>query len=124
MIRIILATMIAMFSFACTAQESKYANINVIEFAEAIKSNNKAVILDVRTPKEFAAGHLENAININWFEDFGSAITELNKDTEYLVYCRSGGRSASASDVMIKNGFKNVSNMLGGITAWNGNTIK
>lgn len=77
------------------------------------------VILDVRTPAEYAEGHLMNAVNIDYESpDFASKIQSLIKSKKYLVYCRSGRRSAAASQIMADAGFTNIINMLGGINAW------
>lgn len=81
--------------------------------------NPDFIILDVRTPAEYSSGHIEDAINID--VNSGSFISEveaLDKDSTYLVYCRSGIRSASARDTMAQLGFLNIYNMNGGITEW------
>ena len=79
-------------------------------------SQSGAVIVDVRTPDEFAAGHLPNAVNVN-VEDpaFDSQIAELDKGATYVVYCRSGRRSAIATDDMAAAGFTSVYNLDGGL---------
>jgi rhodanese-related sulfurtransferase len=77
------------------------------------------IILDVRTPEEFGAGHLKSAVNINWNgADFQGAVEKLDKNKKVFVYCAVGGRSAKAKVAMQKAGFKEVHNMLGGIEAW------
>lgn len=78
------------------------------------------VILDVRTPDEFKAGHVEGAENINFYdEDFASRIGAKDKEKTYYIYCRSGGRSGKTLDMMKKAGFKKVFDMKGGMIAWN-----
>jgi rhodanese-related sulfurtransferase len=74
------------------------------------------VVVDVRTPDEFAAGHLPNAVNIN-VEDpaFASQIESLDKAATYAVYCRSGRRSAVATDAMATTGFTSLVNLSGGL---------
>lgn len=83
------------------------------------QGNADFTIIDVRTPEEFAAGYIANAvlININ-AADFQDRISQLDKSKTYLVYCRSGARSRRAVDAMQEQGFKEVSNMLGGIVQW------
>ncbi len=77
------------------------------------------VIIDVRTPEEFAGGHIENAINIDYYAStFESDINALDKDKEYLIYCRSGNRSGQALDIMEDLGFQEVYDLGGGINAW------
>jgi len=74
-------------------------------------SADGAVILDVRTPEEFATGHVEGAININYRAgDFEKRVAELDRDTRYVVYCRSGNRSGKSIQIMEKVGFKNLQN--------------
>jgi rhodanese-related sulfurtransferase len=78
------------------------------------------MIIDVRTPEEYDEGHIENCVLINFRSDtFQEEINELDKSYTYLIYCRSGGRSAAALKIMKENGFENVYNMLGGIKGWN-----
>jgi len=96
-----------------------YKNIDVAGAKTAIVSNPNLVILDVRTPAETAEGMIPNAIEIDYkSSDFESKIAALDKNKSYLVYCRSGGRSVGASKKMIKAGFKDVTNMKGGYSAW------
>ncbi|MBX7094011.1 MAG: rhodanese-like domain-containing protein [Flavobacteriales bacterium] len=76
-------------------------------------------VLDVRTAEEVAEGHLANSINIDINgSDFESKINELDKQAPVYVYCRSGGRSARAADILKANGFSTIVNLDGGITAW------
>jgi len=83
------------------------------------QSNPDFVILDVRTRAEFASGHIENAINMDFYsETFRNELNNLDKNKTYLIYCRSGGRSGKASDITAELNFKKVYNMIGGITAW------
>jgi len=83
------------------------------------QNNPDFVILDVRTPEEFADGYIENAINIDFrSETFRNKLNQLDKNETYLVYCRSGGRSANAVKIMVELNFREVYNMSGGIIAW------
>ena len=76
-------------------------------------------IIDVRTPEEYAAGHIPAAINRDYKSPtFKDDIAKFDRSKIYLVYCASGGRSASARDMMIELGFQQIYNMSGGITAW------
>lgn len=83
------------------------------------QNNPDFVILDVRTPEEFAEGYIENAINIDFYaETFRDDINRLDRSQTYLVYCRSGKRSASATQIMADLNFTEVYNLLGGIIDW------
>jgi rhodanese-related sulfurtransferase len=82
-------------------------------------SNPDFVIIDVRTPGEYASGHIEDAINMDFYaEDFDEQLDELDRDKIYLIYCQSGNLSGKARDKMEALGFKEVYNMLGGIANW------
>ena len=76
-------------------------------------------ILDIRTPDEFASGHIAGATNLDFYEpQFAGWLDDLDKDTPYLVYCRSGNRSASAIETMKSLGFAEVYELDGGIVSW------
>jgi len=84
-----------------------------------MKSSDKStVILDVRTPEEFAEGHLQNAVNKNVFDkDFNAYTAELDKSKSYLVYCLAGKRSHIAANDMRKKGLT-VYELQDGIEGW------
>ena len=99
-----------------------YENVTVAEASTLIKDNQNNpdfVILDVRTPQEYADGHIADAVNIDLNSgSFDTEIAKQDMNKTYLVYCRTGARSASASGIMIGLGFTHVKNMTGGITDW------
>jgi len=77
------------------------------------------ILIDVRTPEEFNEGHLENALNINWFdEDFAKQFEDVEKEKTIYVYCKMGGRSAKAQEKLKSLGYENVVNLEGGYDAW------
>ena len=79
----------------------------------------KNILLDVRTPEEMTEGHIENAANLDFLdESFPEKIETLNKNKTYLLYCRSGKRTAKAGAMMKAAGFKNIFMLDGGITSW------
>jgi len=83
------------------------------------KENSDFMIIDVRTPEEYSNGFIKGAENIDIKSiDFANNIDKLDKKKTYLIYCKSGGRSSKAFEVMKSKGFANVYNMLGGITKW------
>lgn len=103
---------------ACSGSSAKINNLNADSFVSEIK-NSAVVVLDVRTAGEFAAGHIENAINIDVEGmNFDSEIANLDKTKEYAVYCHSGRRSGIATEKMAKAGFTKLSNLEGGIISW------
>lgn len=104
---------------ACTNGQNANYGLSVNEFNDKLKQTPNAQLIDVRTPGEFAGGHLENAINYDWNGDnFESQIKELDKQKPVFVYCLSGGRSASAASSMRSAGFKTVYEMNGGMMKW------
>lgn len=82
-------------------------------------SPDDLVILDVRTPEEFAEGHLDGAVLIDFHEaDFADRLGELDPEVPYLLYCRSGNRSGQTTAIMSELGFTDVADVDGGIVAW------
>lgn len=77
------------------------AGCTLAEAAPTVEVGATTIVLDVRTPEEFADGHLDGAVNlpVEW-DGFAGAITQLDPDAEYVVYCRTGGRSALAASQM------------------------
>ena len=77
------------------------------------------IIIDVRTPEEYAEGHIQGALNINVkSEAFVTEIENLSKSDTLLVYCRSGRRSLYASQVMVSFGFQKIYDLEGGFLNW------
>jgi len=112
----------AMVLVGCTNGQSQSAggnNLQATDFAQKIKELPGATVLDVRTPEEFAKGHLPNAENADWNGgDFNAQITKLDKSKPVFVYCLSGGRSSAAAKQMRENGFTQVYELAGGIMKW------
>lgn len=78
-----------------------------------------AILLDVRTPGEVAEGIIPGALHIDVKNsNFKVEVDKLDKSKTYMVYCRSGGRSKTASDIMVDLGFENVNNVLGGYSGY------
>ncbi|MCE3285586.1 MAG: hypothetical protein K0R70_1842 [Steroidobacteraceae bacterium] len=74
-------------------------------------------VLDVRTPQEFAAGHVPGALNVP-HDQLASRLAEVPRDKDVVLYCRSGRRSALAADVLAANGYSRVSHLEGDMNAW------
>ena len=101
-----------------------YRQITMNEAASMMKSEKDYIILDVRRPDEFSAGHIPNAINVPNEIIGTSEISELpDKDQLILVYCRSGRRSKEASQKLVDLGYTNIVEF-GGILDWSGETVK
>jgi rhodanese-related sulfurtransferase len=85
------------------------------------KNDPNFMIIDVRTADEFKSGHLAGAVNIDYRSpDFKSNIDQLDRHKEYLIYCRSGVRSAGAMQIMLDLGFSRLHNLITGILGWTG----
>ena len=106
----------------CTAQNG--SSIDSKEAYGLIKADSNIAILDVRTAKEFADGHVAGAVNIDVNQtDFAQKIDELDRSKTYIVYCRSGRRSSKAVSIMASKGFKNLYNVSDGFVGWNKNGL-
>lgn len=107
-----------LFSTSCTGQNGIEA-IGTDEYVE-MEPKEDVLVIDVRTPDEVAQGHIAGAdyfINI-YDKSFKEKVNALDKDKTYIVYCRSGARSANAIKQMNDMGFKHLYNLTGGIMAW------
>lgn len=93
--------------------------VSPADAAEVLASDDAPVVLDIRTPEEFAEGHVAEARNIDFYDPgFATALEALPRDTTYVMYCNSGNRSASAAALMRRLGFTEVYEVDGGIQAW------
>lgn len=107
------------WSCGVPAQRTAVKNISETEMI-SMMGQKKVKVIDVRTDAEVKQGYIDGTsyfIDIN-SPNFNSEIKRLDPDVTYIVYCRSGGRSAKAADLMVSNGFKNVYNLTGGISNW------
>jgi sulfur-carrier protein adenylyltransferase/sulfurtransferase len=92
-------------------------NISAAELAERLAGAGDVVVVDVREPYEWAAGHLEQAKHIP-LQQVPSRIEEIPRDAEIVMVCRSGGRSANAQQYLMSRGYTRVKNLVGGMMAW------
>lgn len=104
-----------------SSHNDSIVSVSVPVFEKEMKSDS-VQLLDVRTPEEYAEGHINGAININVQSDKfrEMAVKKLSKDSTVLVYCRSGKRSLTAAEILSKLGYK-VVNLKGGIIDWKEN---
>jgi len=83
------------------------------------KLSTDIVLVDVRTPEEFASGFITGAVNIDFKSpDFDHKLDSLDKSQTYMLYCASGARSSKAAALMRAKGFDAVSTLEGGLNAW------
>jgi len=101
--------------------KSQLNNLSSEEFAAASRNINDAVIIDVRTEKEYRVEHIPNAINLDYLSDsFWERIEKLDANKHYFIYCRSGRRSIRVCTLMRNGGFKNkkIFNLDKGFAEW------
>jgi rhodanese-related sulfurtransferase len=115
--RILYILSTAFFLLACN---SNAQNVDANTFEQKINAGGVQV-LDVRTAGEFSGSHLKNVMLADWTNkaQFEERIKYLDKNKTLLVYCAAGGRSGQAAVWLKEQGFKEVVNLQGGITAWN-----
>jgi rhodanese-related sulfurtransferase len=94
-------------------------SVSPAEFAQMVESN-AGQLLDIRTKEEFDQGHLAGALQIDFYQTqaFSNYLDTLDPTQPYLVYCRSGNRSSQAMKLMNQKGFTQVTELKGGIAAW------
>ena len=114
---------LALLATACGGDTSEPGELRLVSVQEGAEIQAKPpsdlVILDVRTPEEFAEGHLEGAVMIDFYDlDFADQLAELDPDVPYLLYCRSGNRSGQTLALMEELGFTDVADVDGGINQW------
>lgn len=132
----LLAAFVAIGFFTCEAQKAGDSGtvststaseasvgetfvLNATQFSDKLKSTADKVVLDVRTPGEYSGGFIEGAINVPVREvSSDSRVTTIDKSKPVFVYCLSGGRSASAANMLRNNGYSKVYELTGGTLAW------
>ncbi len=114
----VIALIASVLLLAGCSSSSSAIDLSVTEFSGKVAEAG-VITLDVRTPGEFAEGHIEGAQLIDFQSgNFENEISSLDKSATYAVYCRSGNRSGQAVKVMHDAGFHNVYNLNGGVIDW------
>jgi rhodanese-related sulfurtransferase len=109
----------ALLVAGCSTADGTLTTVTPTDAAEVIASDSDVIVLDIRTPEEYAAGIIEGAVNIDFYEaDFASQLDSLDKDAHYVVYCRSDNRSGQAMGIFADLGFSEVTEVDGGIVEW------
>ena len=111
---------------SCAAgQKTPVANVTDVTAKEAYnltqqnRPNPDFVILDVRTPQEFGAGHIAGAVNLDFYSPtFRANLGKLDKNKTYLLYCRTGNRSRQALTIMQELKFKIIYHLASGFVGW------
>lgn len=110
-----ISLMLLMFVFVLGCAQNKTKPITELSQNDI----ESGILIDVRTPEEFKMGHIDEALNINWFDaDFTEQFETIKKDQKIFLYCKVGGRSAKAQEKLESLGYKNVINLDGGYDAY------
>jgi thioredoxin len=116
--KLILSLLIASSLIACSKQAG-LQDVSATEFQSQLSSSDDKQIIDVRTLDEYNNGHIEGAILADISSNlFQEVATKLDKDKPVFVYCLSGGRSSAAANQLKEMGFKSITNLSGGMLAW------
>ncbi len=125
LIRVLISSVLIAIVASCGSQNTTEIPINNVDVDTArdlVTQDETVIVLDVRTPEEYAMGHIEGALNINIAEvDFPERVSKLDRDKTYIVHCSANvknGRSAKSLEIMSSFGFDKLLNMEGGIVAW------
>lgn len=113
------------FSLGCTSSteaQDQEANIELLpptEFHQYLLDHPDILLIDIRTVSEYESGHLVESVNYDFYDGtFEKELKKLDQDEPVMLYCRSGGRSANAVEIMKEEGFQVVMELKGGISAW------
>ena len=114
-----------LFVYSCQTFESK--EISVISDAPFTEiQDTDYILVDVRTAEEYESGHIQDAINFDYYsESFQKEILSLDKSASIVLYCRTQNRSTKTANYLKENGYKEINVIAGGITSWvkNGNDL-
>ena len=106
------------FSQETESEEVTIEKVDIEAFKSAIESGDY-ILFDVRTVEEYMDGHIEGAKSLNFLDaQFDKTISNIDKSQKYLIYCKSGGRSAKALEKMKDAGFTHVLELDGGYQNW------
>jgi len=130
-ILLVFLMIVAMLASGCAVSEKPGTNtdatgvivINAEDAKSRLDSEEGIILVDVRTPEEFRDGHIPGAILLPVDEIATNAETVIpDKEATYFIYCRTGNRSATASDQLVEMGYRNIYD-LGGINDWPYETV-
>lgn len=119
----IVVTIILSIAFVTIGQVAA-EDISQSQLQQVMKNNKQAIVLDVRTVEEFEQGHIASAVNIP-HKELEGRLAELSgaKNTQVVIYCRSGRRAEVAKQVLVKNGFNQLDHLSGDFNDWTSNNL-
>jgi rhodanese-related sulfurtransferase len=123
LVKKIATTIVFVLAVATTWQVSA-KDISQTELQQIMKNDKQVILLDVRTVEEFEEGHIPNAVNIP-HKELEARLAELTgaKNTQVVIYCRSGRRAEVAREVLVKNGFNELDHLSGDFNEWSSNNL-
>lgn len=118
-IKIVLYGVLAWFIYTRFAPVMGLKNLKPHEFQDQIQQDSNHVLIDVREPNEYKAGYIPDALN-KPLSQMKHRVSEIPKNKNVYLYCRSGMRSKQAARILRKHGYSNLAHLQGGISSWNG----
>jgi rhodanese-related sulfurtransferase len=115
--------LIAWFLFTRLAPIRGLKNLSADEFSRQMGNEEHKILIDVREHKEYKAGYIPGAVNIP-LSQLKRRMTEIPKDKQVYLYCRSGMRSKQAARILSKKGYSDLAHLQGGILTWSGKISK
>lgn len=120
---ILLGVIIAFFLYMRLGSIKGLLNMNAEQFQDAIQNTPNSLVIDVREPGEFKAGHIAGAVNYP-LSQLNNRVENVTSDRRLFIYCQSGMRSRQAGRILSKKGYTNIVNLQGGFMSWKGKTAK
>lgn len=119
--RTLLAALLLLSGFACHAGTPTVGTITPTELAQRLKGPNPPIVIDVRTREEYAAGHIDTALNLP-HDELERRLGEIpgSKSSEIVMYCRSGKRVQLAESILVGKGYTNIRDLAGHWLGWSG----
>lgn len=119
-LKLSILVLVAILGISCnTKSQSQSEAIKVLTPIEFKEKAVNQIIIDIRTPQEFSQGHIDGAVNINYYDsNFMDQIAKYDKNQPIFIYCRSGNRTSPASRKMADFGFTQIYDLEGGILYW------
>jgi rhodanese-related sulfurtransferase len=116
-IAVALGALVAAAAFAQDPDSTKVASINAVELHEQRESGDAPVVIDVRTPDEYASGHIPGAVNIP-FDQVAQRIAEIDAPHGVALYCMVGPRARKGESALLAAGYEKIFHLEGGLAAW------
>jgi rhodanese-related sulfurtransferase len=116
-VSLLAAAAIGLAAYSAGSSEAGYVTRTVTEVQQTVTAKEHPVVIDVREPDEFASGHVPGAVNVP-LATVGTWAATQPKEAPCVVICQSGRRSVTASEILVEQGFKQVTNVAGGTAAW------